>query len=202
MTEVLIVARTRYSDRLCIGGLRLDSNVNVRLMTELGAYQPAASPLKLGDVFDVEMLAAPTIEQPHIEDVRVARVRFVRHEPNARAVLESRVEVVRGGPASLFQGKLAYTSTGRPYIGRTDLPKGSVAFWETDFELIWDIASRKYVYERPNHGHVTFSYAGEAEPTTTIPRSSLVRISLARWYKEGEPAEGQRCYTQVSGWYA
>jgi hypothetical protein len=202
MTEALIVARTRYSDKLCIGGLRLDDNANVRLMTAAGTFQRATSPFKVGDVFDLEMSPAPTVEQPHVEDVRVASAVFVRHELQVRAMLENRVAIVHGGPEGLFQGKLSYTSTGRPYIGRTELPTGSVAFWDPDVELVWDEGTRRYVYEHPNDGDVKFTYAGEAASVPAIARGSLVRISLARWFPEGDPPEVQRCYTQVSGWFA
>lgn len=202
MTEVLIVARTRIGGGVCIGGLRLDDSRNVRLMTATGAYQPATSPYTVGEVYEMTLTPEPHLEPPHVENVRVAVARRVRVEPAMVKLLTTRVSIVRSSADRLFEGKLGYTSRDRPYIGRDDLPKGSVEFWEPERPLLWAPEDKRYVYSSSSTGDYVFTYAGVDAPVDEIPPGTLVRISLATWYPGTEPAERQRCYTQVSGWFS
>lgn len=199
MTEVLIVARTRFGTDVCVGGLRLDDNANLRLMSTTGSYQPVRSPFQVGEVYEMALSPDEGFEPPHVENVRVIEARRLRHETAMQAVLRSRVAILRGDPSDLFEGKLHYTSTGRLFIGRDQLPRGSVAFWEPDRDL--RLEESRYVYPRERLGGRRFTYAGVDDPVETIPAGTIVRISLARWWPENEPAENQRCYTQVSGWF-
>ena len=46
-------------------------------------------------------------------------------------------------------------------------------------------------------------YVGEESPIKVIPAGTLVRLSLARWWRpeDSEPNFEERCYLQLSGWY-
>ena len=44
-------------------------------------------------------------------------------------------------------------------------------------------------------------YVGVEPPPEIIPVGSLVRLSLARWWKPEEKEEDKKCYLQLSGWY-
>ena len=46
-------------------------------------------------------------------------------------------------------------------------------------------------------------YVGEESPIKVIPAGTLVRLSLARWWRpeKSEPNFEERCYLQLSGWY-
>ena len=46
-------------------------------------------------------------------------------------------------------------------------------------------------------------YVGEESPIKVIPAGTLVRVSLARWWRpeDSEPNFEKRCYLQLSGWY-
>lgn len=200
MTEVLIVARTRIGGGVCVGGLALDDNCNVRLMTSLGAYQPAGSPFQVGEVYDMSLTPDRGFEPPHVENVRVVEAKRIRVERAMVRLLRARVSVVSGGTDRLFEGRLGYTSNDRPYIGRDDLPKGSVEFWEPDNDLLWE--GKSYTYSSAISGEFGFTYAGVEPPADKIPAGSLVRISLATWWPDNEPPDRQRCYTQVSGWFS
>lgn len=46
----------------------------------------------------------------------------------------------------------------------------------------------------------SIKYVGFAEPINKIPAGTLVRVSLARWWRPTETSE-ERCYLQLSGWY-
>ena len=41
----------------------------------------------------------------------------------------------------------------------------------------------------------------KAEPISEIPSGTLLRVSLARWWKKYEEEE-KKCYLQLSGWYS
>ncbi len=199
MTEVLVVARTKMGRNVCIGGLRLDMNANVRLMTSEGGYQPSTSAFEVGGVYEITLGPITGFEPPHVENVGVVSAAFLRKEHAVGRLLGARVGIARGDPEALFEGKLAYTSTGRPYIGRGDLPKGSVAFWRPSRALT--LEGKRYVYARGRGDRVEFTYAGVAAPTEEIPLKSIVRVSLATWWPLEDPYELQRCYTQISGWF-
>lgn len=198
MTDVLIVARTRMSPGVCIGGLAIPDNHNVRLMTAGGDYQPATSPFQIGQIYELSYTAAPG-EPPHVENVRVTSVGSSRRVVDMVKYLSGRVPVVAGQPSHLFEGKLQDTTNHRPYIGRGELPSGSVQFWRPDRDLLLD--GKYYVYGPASASEARFSYAGVAAPSSTIAAGSLVRVSLATWWPSSDPHAHQRCYTQISGWF-
>ncbi len=45
----------------------------------------------------------------------------------------------------------------------------------------------------------TISYVGSAEPLETIEPGSLIRLSLAHWWKPEDSVDDERCYLQLSG---
>jgi hypothetical protein len=59
-----------------------------------------------------------------------------------------------------------------------------------------------YRYFGPQ-GLLDVPFVGFDEPVDVIPAASLIRLSLARWWKHPEADEDfeLRCYLQLSGWY-
>ena len=45
----------------------------------------------------------------------------------------------------------------------------------------------------------TISYVGSDEPLNTIEEGSLIRLSLAHWWKPEDSDDEERCYLQLSG---
>jgi hypothetical protein len=87
----------------------------------------------------------------------------------------------------------------------------STGFWLPDKGLAFcHSATSKPYYEYPTtpgrrdpHRYEIhrLPYVGYAEPVEYIPPDTLVRLSLARWWRpEGSEVEA-RCYMQLSGWY-
>lgn len=85
---------------------------------------------------------------------------------------------------------------------RTGVPDRSTGFWIPDRELRLRGGGKHYNYVKGalQRG---LSHVGEAAATRRIPAGTLVRVSLARWWKpeDADPDFEERCYQQLSGWY-
>jgi len=46
-----------------------------------------------------------------------------------------------------------------------------------------------------------FPYVGFEPKVNLIPAGTLMKISLARWWKPEDSDMSERCYLQLSGWY-
>lgn len=68
--EVLIVAKTKWGEYFCIGGIELETNKYIRLMDLKGGYQPLNTPFKVGQVWEIKYTTSPS-KPPHIEDVKI-----------------------------------------------------------------------------------------------------------------------------------
>lgn len=202
--NVLIVARTRMSrDRRCIGGLA-DDGRSVRLLTGAGHHWDTSAPFQVGQVWDVEFQPAQNVVPPHVEDVLASKYDFVREQPALRNHLLGRVAPWRGGIDQVFGGVLGYTSNDNGYVcARLGIPDQSTGFWLPDRDLTLRADDKHYDYRdgRLNRG---LSYVGEPAPVSVLPAGTLVRVSLARWWKQEDAAPDfeERCYLQLSGWYA
>ena len=197
--KVLIVSKTRMQKAVCVGGLTLDTNENIRLLTPSGSNQPSNTKFNVGQVWDiVYQLAAVT--PPHVEDVFVYQEDYVGQQPNMRDFLIQRVRTWQGKPDQLYDGLLQIRN-GSGYISeRTGIPQASVGFWVPDKALILSSNDRGKLYYSYGGDILRLPYVGFTDMVQTIPAKSLIRVSLARWWAP-EGVNEKRCYMQISGWY-
>lgn len=202
--DVIIVSRTRMkADRICVGGI-LENKRSVRLLDARGRhYLGSESPLDIGQVYAIEFRNHPRVKPPHIEDILVSSIRFrhaVRNDANLAYFLERSLKIWRGSPTVLFDGKLNWTAYGSAYLKRAgSMPSGSLGFWVPASDLILYCYGGKvrYVLEGTTKN---MRFVGFQDAVKRIPSGTLVRVSLARWWKSPGTAE-ERCCLQLSAWY-
>lgn len=196
--EVLIVAKTKWGQYFCVGAIEISTQKFLRLMDFNGGYQPINTPFKIGQVWDVDYLNVPG-RPPHIEDVIVKAKTLEGDVANLKEYISLNFPIWKGDPNKLFESKLSWKNASGFLNNPSDLPANSVGFWICDKDLL--LIDEYYVYQ------TTFSlfnrrikYKGEQLPIATIPSGTLIRVSLAKWWKMNEATE-ERCYLQLSGWY-
>lgn len=201
--NVLIVGRTKMgSTTRCIGGISHDGR-SVRLLIGNGGSWDTTAPFQIGQVWDIEYTPIQHFVAPHTEDVLVLNYRLLGAQANLRAYLLTRVHPWRGAINQLFGGALGYTSNGNGYVcERLGVPGHSTWFWIPDRDLTLRVDGKHYDYTA---GHLPrgLSYVGEPPPLPILPAGTLVRVSLARWWKpeDADPEFEARCYLQLSGWF-
>ena len=187
----------------CIGGIAQDGT-SVRLLNNHGGHWDTTAPFQVGQIWDMTYTAVAAPTAPHTEDVLVANYRLVGTQANLRAHLLTRVQPWRGGINQVYGGVLGYTSNNNGYIcQRLGVPALSTWFWIPDRDLTLRADDKHYDYP---DGYVArgLSYVGEPQPIPALPAGTLIRVSLARWWKpdDAEPDFEERCYLQLSGWFA
>ncbi len=221
--RTLIVSRTvgGSGDKRCIGGITRVGNpaggyryTSVRLMKPNSAkgFWFASAPYQIGDVWDLELEDPTDLEPPHVEDKLVRGGQLVRRlggRELERRLLEIAPHMTprfywEGGPQGLFGGRLGVSGGGKGYVTRADITDTSTGFWVPDSELLLDrdpSGKPEYHYkERSGHRVVRcLRYVGESKPAELIPRQTLIRVSLARWWAAGNHPEA--CWLMMSGWY-
>lgn len=98
---------------------------------------------------------------------------------------------------------MKFTGSGNGFISKSGgVPGYSTWFWLPDKALTLCSDSKHYEYPAMFGGR-GLSYVGEPDPVQIIPAHSLVRVSLARWWKQTDADADfeERCYLQLSGWY-
>jgi len=198
--KILIVSKTHVKGMACVGGLDLDRNRSLRLLQPNGSNQPPNTALEVGEVWDMTYSARPDVIPPHVEDVLIASQKMIGKQPRLKETLLGEVTLWRGGPQSLFDGQVQFTLNGSGYIShRTGVPSCSTGYWIADADLDYDPETRRYVCA---DGPWRFSYVGFALPVPKIAEGSLIRVSLARWWRPDDmPNMEERCYVQLSGWF-
>jgi hypothetical protein len=206
MERVLIVARTHMSNDVCIGGLALDSNRNVRLLRPGGFHQPENTPFEVGQIWELDFHQRPRLIPPHIEDVIVTEEHYIGQQPHLRNFLMQHVQPWQGGLDKLFDGLLVIDSASGYICRRNGIPKCSVGYWLPDNSLTATLKNNKFSYQISGESSSRYrkspaiKYVGCSNPIYRIPAGSLLRVSLARWWVQAETDE-ERCYLQLSGWY-
>lgn len=194
-----------HGDHVCVGGFDLDAHRNVRLLNAQGYNQPANTPYQIGEIWDIAYRPRAGCEPPHVEDVLVASSTRVGAEPNLEVFIRQNCPVVEGPLNGAFGGHLQYTGAGSAFISRgAGIPEGSVCFWETNAPLRRDDYETKVRYAfRQGLTNRHISFVGFQEPVGAIPQGSLVRLSMARWWKpkDAAPDEPEKCFLQLSGYY-
>lgn len=203
--KTLIVAKTQMGQGTCVGGLTITGQ-NVRLL-QPGPYspQPKDTPYQVGDVWDLHLGEATEIERPHTEDVLVLGGRKLYTADNLPQRIQKLAQPWVGSIHALFPGCLQTVPNGSSYISEaTGLPPGSVGFWLADKPLTHHQESEKirYSYQVDDDRTYFLIYVGFAPSVPEIPAGTLLRVSLARWWKPVYDQNGEyRCYLQLSGWY-
>jgi ATP-dependent DNA helicase RecQ len=202
--KILIVAKTRRGAGACVGGIT-QAGHSVRLIAnDAAGNQHAGLEYAVGEVWDIDSVADPNIVPPHVENIIVLHACRLRLSNKIVESIRRFMPPLLGGPAKLFEGLTQATSAGGLYVAqRTGLPHRSTMFWTPDQALQLDCEGKRLRYRYPtSDGGRTLTYVGFQEPVPEIPCGTLLRISLAHWWRpEDRPAEELRCFVQLSGWF-
>jgi len=203
--EILITSKTHKGKAACVGGMILNNNQFVRLLNPGNWDQYADTDLDIGDVWEISFQKREDVEPPHIEDVIIQTKKYLRKTENiSEFIINCGVTIYQGSPSTIFNGMLGWTGNGNGYIGnKENLPKNSVGFWISDKDLKLDEDDKHYLYPSDNPFVRTkrFPYVGFEDKVDIIPAGTLMRLSLARWWKPENSEINERCYLQLSGWY-
>lgn len=200
--RITILARTRMGGgRVCVGGMS-EAGESFRLMSSVCGYHNKSAPFQVGQAWEIRHHKCEHLEPPHLEDVAIDEAKLIGTTEDLRKFVLERATPWQGGIDKIFDGKLQFTGSGSGYISHGGgLPSSSTGFWIPDRDLrLGDESGRSY---SPAGDRRHIAYVGTAEPRAIIPRGSLVRVSLAKWWKprEADANFEVRCYAQLSGWY-
>lgn len=203
--KVVIVSKTRMGGpTVCVGGINVDTHEPVRLMGSDGKRYPSVdTQFEIGQLWDLDYQKVANTKQPHVEDVAVQKRTLLGVQPDFRSYLLDtlKVPIWRGSPSNLFETYLRFTGNGRGYISsQVGLPTNSTGFWISDRDLIeMQSDTGRIFYEYSDVRQIT--YVGLIATLPIIPAGTLLRVSLARWWKPEDVEIEERCYLQLSGWY-
>jgi ATP-dependent DNA helicase RecQ len=202
--RILIVAKTRRGAGACVGGITEDGH-SVRLIAcDAASNERAGLEYEVGEVWEIDSAPDSDIVPPHVENIIVRRARRLRRSQMVAETIHRFMPPSVGGPEKLFDGVMQATAAGGLYIAeRTGLPHRSTMFWAPDQSLRLDCEGKRLRYRYPtSDGGRTLTFVGFQEPLLEIAPGTLLRVSLAHWWRPKErPAEELRCFVQLSGWF-
>jgi ATP-dependent DNA helicase RecQ len=202
--KVLIVAKTRRGGGACVGGIT-EAGRSVRLIAkDAASNERAGLEYEVGEVWEVETAPDPGIIPPHIENVIVLRARRLRRSAKMMETIRRFMPPMPGGPDKLFDSLTQATTAGGLYIAqRTGVPQRSTMFWLPDLPLQLDCEGKRIRYRYPTaDGGRTVTFVGFQDPVPELPAGTLLRLSLAHWWRPKErPEDELRCFVQLSGWF-
>ena len=184
----------------CIGGLTKDGR-SVRLMLRDGSNHRSSSSLKIGEWWDIDVTEAAEVEEPHTEDVLCSKGKRLGVQANLVEYLKQQKPLHKGSIDDLYEGHLRFTSNGNGYVSEAHgVPSYSTCFWIPNRKLVRRSDGKHVDYmQPPTRG---MKYVGEAALLQEIPAGTLVRMSLARWWRPENVTDLElRCYLQLSCWY-
>lgn len=213
MARVIIVSRTRMAaDCVCVGGVDIDNHRSLRLLDARGHHETANDcPYQIWDIWNIDYYLTHKRPNPHTEDANVTRREKIEKVDAPKMTVNrfatfldnSNIPFFRGSLFSVFDGKLKLTDMDKMYISKDDVPTYSTCFWINDKRLLGynnDRGRWQYRYtDMSNRYGYTISYVGSAEPLDTIEPGSIIRLSLAHWWKPDDSDDDERCYLQLSG---
>jgi ATP-dependent DNA helicase RecQ len=203
--RVVIVAKTRRGPGACVGGITQDGR-SVRLVAaDADRNEQAGLEYQVGEVWEIESAPDPHILPPHVENILVRSARRLKQVVNLEAIIRRFMPPVTGGPETLFDGKLQCLPSGALFIcERAGLPSRSTMFWVSDQPLCRDVEAKRIRYRYPTRdGGRLLTFVGFQEPVEEIPAGTLLRVSLAHWWRpKDKPGEELRCHVQLSGWFS
>jgi ATP-dependent DNA helicase RecQ len=201
--KTLIVAKTRRGVGACVGGIT-EKGQSIRLVAaDADTNEHAGLEYGVGEVWDLETAPAPEILPPHVENLLVLSAHKLRRSEKLTATVERFMPPFAGGPEGLFDGLLQPTAAGALYITeKTGVPQHSTMFWRPDKPLQLDCSGKRIRYRYPTtDGGRALVFVGFQEPLQEIPAGTLLRVSLAHWWRPRDlPDEPLRCFAQLSGW--
>ncbi len=200
--RVLIVAKTRRGNGACVGALTQDGG-SVRLLP-FAAADHAGLEYNIGEVWELDAFPEEKPTPPHIENIIVRSGRRLKRVNNVEEIIHRLMPPVTGGPELLFEQRMQHLPSGALFISeRGDVPSHSTMFWIPDQPLQMDLHGKRIRYRYPTEdGGRTLTFVGFQEPLEIIPAGSLLRVSLAHWWRPADkPEEELRCHAQLSGWF-
>jgi ATP-dependent DNA helicase RecQ len=202
--KVLIVAKTRMGKGACIGGTTFQGQ-SVRLVAaDVDVNETVGMEYSVGDVWDIEGEPAENVIPPHVENVIVRKQRRLPPLDDPLAFIKRHMPPREGGLEQLYEGLTQATQKGALYITeRCGIPPYSTTFWAPDQPLrrIDDGKRIRYRYPTADGGR-TLTFVGFQEPVEVIEPGTVLRVSLAHWWRPEEMPDGEyRCYVQLSGWF-
>ncbi len=205
--RVLIVAKTRMGGGACIGAIT-EKGDSVRLIPfNADPHDGANQEYNVGDIWEITGEPETPLIPPHNENF-VVHKKHRLHTTKDPKDLVSAIELLMppkiGDPRKLYAGLLKTTENGSLYVSPgDDVPPYSTTFWQTDQPLSLEREMRKLRYRYPTkNGGCTLTFVGFQRPLETIPAGTLLRVSLAHWWRSRDtPYVELRCYVQLSGWF-
>ena len=193
----------------CIGAIT-ETGKSVRLVPfNADPHAGANREYEVGDIWEITAKPVPetSLIPPHNENI-VVHEKQRPHTTKDTKDLVSAIELLMppklGDPRELYEGLLKTTENGSLYVPPgDDVPSYSTTFWRTDKPLVLDRDLRKLRYRYPTENDsYTLTFVGFQRPLETIPAGTLLRVSLAHWWKpRNTPNVEERCYVQLSGWF-
>ena len=197
--EAVIISKTRMQHAICVGAILADGK-GIRLLDINGYNQPFDTKFEIGEIWNLNYAERTAKREPHNEDVLVSASEFKKQRIKnlyRYFVKKLKVKIWQGSSNNLFDGKIRWTNNGSGYISeRTGIPEHSVGFFISDTEIKYE--NKHYIFSDSNH---RLAYVGCENPLGIIPKGTLIRVSLARWWKPEDVEMEERCYVQLSGWY-
>jgi hypothetical protein len=203
MRRVVVVSRTKMNTLVCVGSLDVDNLESLRLLDAEGNNLPADVGYEIGQVWKIEGYRPQNIEPPHVEDYCVTNQRLLKtiDKHVLRDFVLQRLNVWRGGIDQLYNGCLRVTTHGSGYITRQCVPDRSTWFWLPDAPLRLVKGESRYYFYSSRQRYLRLKHVGFEPVTDELPRGTLLRLSLARWWDNDADDLDERCYLQLSGWY-
>jgi ATP-dependent DNA helicase RecQ len=202
--KVVIVAKTRMRRGACIGGITFDGR-SVRLIAPDQEWNEQFNQeYNIGDVWDVEYSEPQNLIPPHMENIVVHKKRRLPAINDLISFIEHQMPPIEGSVDLLYDGLTGNTGTGALYINEENgVPAYSTLFWKPDKALELDTEGKRIRYRYPTpDGGKTLTFVGYQEPLPEIPAGTLLRVSLAHWWRpEERPDHELRCHVQLSGWF-
>ena len=222
MERVLIVAKTKMNEGVCLGGLVLNTHPHqhqrVRLLPP-GRHNSHLmdTPFNLGDIWDLELEDESDKNAPHTEDMRIKGFQryiqtipkpelkdFLLNQIRVHALPVHPSELFPVHPSALFNGLIRFTYNRKGFVFPAGgLPGYSTGFWRFNQPLYKYIDEEggnavRYLYSDDDIRILDVKHIGFDEPLAIIPKETLLRFSLARGFSD-DPQK--RCYLQLSGWF-
>ncbi|QLZ60450.1 hypothetical protein HV079_15425 [Citrobacter freundii] len=200
-TDVIILSRTKMSgDKICVGGLDLNSGKMLRLLDNRARALTSAYPYSIGETYSIEFAERYQVAAPHVEDVAVYDYSLAKsfNKVDLDTIVHKHSDTYNN-LSELFSGKLHWQNS-KGYALESDPPEFSVQIAKinkilvrngTDFQEFGSFNPRKV------------KYVGELDinrlPSRINP-GTPIRFSLARpWDKDNNGIKV--CYLQLSGVY-
>jgi len=200
--KVLIVAKTHMKNAFCVGAYDITSKANIRLLTSSEDNQPTNTKFNVGQLWEMEYIKRANIIPPHVEDVLVRSASFIEQMKDISNFLLNNVPIWRGSPSEIFDKEITFPINWKSgFLERKDSSLSqSVGFWQADQNLELTILEDKKHFLYFGEQAFSFSYVGVMDKVEAIPKNTIIRLSLARWWSP-RPEMPKHCYCQISGWY-